>query len=170
MQTQRGKFQKQKSDLKGGHHHRKLRTQKLRSRLLRTQSSKVLPLKPGPGQYTAMHATPTARDFFLTNFYLSSPFTSIFSTTSHEFFLCWLWLTPVLALACRIKQVTLLIVRIDAGTCVGCPQNVNRFQDKCYCFSGLVFRNCGYELISWYFEHSQPLGIISGLNVIWVVV
>ena len=33
----------------------------------RTQSSKVLPLKPGVGQYTAMHATLTARDFFPAN-------------------------------------------------------------------------------------------------------
>ena len=34
---------------------------------MRTQSLKVLPLKPGVGQYIAMHATLTARDFFLAN-------------------------------------------------------------------------------------------------------
>ena len=34
------------------------------SHLLRTQSSKVLPLKPGVGQYIAIHAMSTARDFF----------------------------------------------------------------------------------------------------------
>ena len=33
-----------------------------------TESLKVLPLKPGVGQYIAMHATLTARDFFLANF------------------------------------------------------------------------------------------------------
>ena len=43
--------------------------QKLKSHLMRTQSLKVLPLKPRVGQYLAMHATLTARDFFLANFY-----------------------------------------------------------------------------------------------------
>ena len=45
-----------------------LRTQKLKSYLLRTQSLKVLPLKPGLGLGIAIHATLTARDFFLANF------------------------------------------------------------------------------------------------------
>ena len=45
-----------------------LRTQKLKSYLLRTQSSKVLPLKPGVGQYIDIHATLTAKDFFLAYF------------------------------------------------------------------------------------------------------
>ena len=48
----------------------KLRTQKLKSHLMRAQSLKVLPLKPGVGQYIAMHATHTAGNFFLANFYL----------------------------------------------------------------------------------------------------
>ena len=56
-----------------------LRTQKLKSRLLRTQSLKVLPLKPGVSQCIATHATLTARDFFLANFYPSGPFTCTFS-------------------------------------------------------------------------------------------
>ena len=56
-----------------------MRTRKLRSHSLRTQSWKVLPLKPGAGQYIAMHATPTARDFFLANFYPTGPFTWFFS-------------------------------------------------------------------------------------------
>ena len=43
---------------------------------------KVLPLKPGVGQYIAIHATLTARDFFLANFYPSSPFIYIFSKVS----------------------------------------------------------------------------------------
>ena len=72
-----------------------LRTQKLKSHLMRTQSLKVLPLKPGLGQYIAMPATLTARVFFLANFYPSGPFTCILSKTSPDFFLCWLWLTPV---------------------------------------------------------------------------
>ena len=79
-----------------------LRTQKLKSHLVRTQSLNVLPLKPGVSQYIAIHATLTARDFFLAYFYTSGPFTCIFSKTSPDFFLCWLWLTH--------------------GSCVG-PQN-----------------------------------------------
>ena len=65
-----------------------LRTRKFKSHLMRTQSLQVLPLKPGLGQYNAMHATLTARDFFLANFYLSGPFTCVFSSTSSKFFLC----------------------------------------------------------------------------------
>ena len=63
---------------------------KLRSHLLKTQSPKVLPSKSGivVGQYTVMHATPTARDFFLANIYNPGPFTYIFTKTSPEFFLC----------------------------------------------------------------------------------
>ena len=80
-----------------------LRTQKLKSHLMRTQSLMVLPLKPGVGLYIAMHATLTARDSFLTYFYPSGPFTCIFSKTSPEFFLCWLWLTPGPAWTRRIK-------------------------------------------------------------------
>ena len=70
-----------------------LRTQKLKSHLVRTQSFNVLPLKPGVGQYTAIHATLTARDFFLAYFYPSGPFTCIFFQNLTRFFLCWLWLT-----------------------------------------------------------------------------
>ena len=65
-----------------------LRTQKLKSHLLRTHSLKVFPLKPGVGLYTAMRATLTARNFFLAYFYPSGPFTCIFSKTSPKFFLC----------------------------------------------------------------------------------
>ena len=64
-----------------------LRTQKLKSHLVRTQSLNVLPFKPGVGQYIAIHATFTARDFFLASFYPSGPFTYIYSKTSPEFFL-----------------------------------------------------------------------------------
>ena len=57
--------------------------------LMRKQNLKVLPLKPGVGQCIAMHATRTARDFFLANFYPSGPFICIFShthTNSPKFF------------------------------------------------------------------------------------
>ena len=64
-----------------------LRTQKLNSHLLRTQSLKVLPIKPGGSQYIAIRATLTATDIFLGNFYLPGPFTRIFSKTSPECFL-----------------------------------------------------------------------------------
>ena len=67
--------------------------QKSKSHLMRTQSLNVLPLKPGVGQYTAIHATLTARDFFLAYFYTSGPLNCIFSKTSPNFSLCWLWLT-----------------------------------------------------------------------------
>ena len=64
--------------------------QKLKSHLVRTQCLNVPPLKPGVGQYIAIHAMLSARDFFLAYFYPSSPFTCIFSKTSPDFF-------PVLA-------------------------------------------------------------------------
>ena len=80
-----------------------LRLQKLKSHLVRTQSLNVLPLQPGVGQYIAIRATLTARDFFLAYFYPSSPFTCIFSKTSPDFFLCWLWLTLVPVWAHKIK-------------------------------------------------------------------
>ena len=73
-------------------HSGELWMQKLKPHLLRTQSSKVLPSKRGVGQYLAIHATLTARDFFLAYFYPSGPFACIFSKTS---LLCWLRLTPV---------------------------------------------------------------------------
>ena len=53
------------------------------------------PSKPGIGQYIAIHAALTARDFFLASFYPSGQFACIFSKTSPEFFLCKLWLTRV---------------------------------------------------------------------------
>ena len=67
-----------------------LRTQKLKSHLLRTQSLKVLPLNFAVGQYIAIHATLTARDFFLAYSYTSGPFTCIFSKNLARFF-PWTW-------------------------------------------------------------------------------
>ena len=43
-----------------------------------TELLNVLPFKPGVGQYIAIHATLTAREFFHAYFYPSSPFTCIF--------------------------------------------------------------------------------------------
>ena len=79
-----------------------LRTQKLKSHLVRTQSLNVPPLKPGVGQNIGIHATLTARDFFLAYFYPSGPFTCIWFQNLSWFLPCWLWLTH--------------------GSCVG-PQN-----------------------------------------------
>ena len=59
-----------------------LRTQKLKSHLVRTRTLKVLPLKPGVGQCIAIHATLPARDFFPANIYPSGPFNCIFFKTS----------------------------------------------------------------------------------------
>ena len=64
------------------------RTQKLMSHLLRSQSLKVLSIKPGVGQCISIHAMLTTRDLYLANFYPSGPFACIFSKTSPEFFLC----------------------------------------------------------------------------------
>ena len=64
-------------------------------------SLKVL-LKPGVHPYIAIHASLTASDFLLAHFYPSGPFACIFSKTSPEFFLCWLWLGSVLVSARRI--------------------------------------------------------------------
>ena len=74
-----------------------LRTQKLKSHLVRTQSLNVLPLKPGVGQYIAIYATLTIRDFFLAYFYPFSPLTRIFSKTSPDFSCvgCCLHMVPV---------------------------------------------------------------------------
>ena len=88
----------------------KLRTQKLKSHLVRTQSLNVIPLKPGVGHYIAMHVTPIARKVVLADFYLPGLFIFIFPKTFPEFFLCQMWLTQVHVRTCRIKYVTLLVV------------------------------------------------------------
>ena len=58
-----------------------------------------------------------------------------FPKTSPDFFLCWLWLTPVPVYARRIKQVTLLL---DAGSRFKCSRNINRLQNMCNCFLVVV--------------------------------
>ena len=67
-----------------------LQMQKRRTHLLGTQSSKVFPLKSGVGQKITLRASLTARDFFLSKFYLFGPFTVTFSKpllSQHSFFL-----------------------------------------------------------------------------------
>ena len=88
-----------------------LRTQKSKPHLLWTQSSKVITLKPGVGQYIAKHATLTARDFFLPSFCHPGPFTCIFSQNLSRVF-------PRLAVA-------------NTGSCVG-SQNKLGHPARCY--------------------------------------
>ena len=90
-----------------------LQMQKLKTNLFRTLRSKVLPLKPGVDQNIAMHASPTARDFFL-GLISTSPVTfpvhsPSFFPKPHKFFLCQPWLMQVPMSAHRIKQLTLLV-------------------------------------------------------------
>ena len=100
-----------------------LQTQKLKSHLLRTQSLKFLPLKSGVGQYIDIHATLTARCFFLANFYPSGPFTCISPKPLPIF--------PVLAVAytgsCVGPQNK---IGHSAGCVVECPRNINRLKKK----------------------------------------
>ena len=72
-----------------------------------------------------MHATLTARDFFLAYFYPFGPFTSIFSKTSSDFSCvgCGLHMVPVKAY--RLKEITLP----EAGSRVECPRNINRLKN-----------------------------------------
>ena len=73
----------------------------IKSHLMRIQSLKVLLLKPEVGQYIAMHATLTAKDFFLANSTLPVHSPAFFPNPSQVF--------PVLDAA-------------NTGSCVG-PQN-----------------------------------------------
>ena len=72
--------------------------------------SKVLHCKPRVCQNRAMHASLTARDSFLSNFYLSCPFSSICSKPSHHFFLTLCLVEQVATWAHGIRLVTLLYV------------------------------------------------------------
>ena len=114
-------------------------TQKLKSHLMRTQSLKAFPLKPGVGHYITMHATLTAWDFLLANFYPSGPFTCIFPKSLVRFFSVLAMANTGSSVGPQNKTVTLL----GAGSHFVCLQNMNRFQNMCCCFSGLAFRNCG---------------------------
>ena len=106
-----------------------LRTQKWKSHLVITQSLNVIPLKPGVGQYVAIHATLTARGFFFTYFYPSGPFTCIFSKTSPDFFLVVAVVNTGSCVGPQNKKVTLL----DAGSRAECPRNINRLKKHMTC-------------------------------------
>ena len=104
---------------------------------MRTQSLKVLPLKPGVGQYIAMHAMLTARNFFLANAYPSGPFTCIFFQNISKVF-------PVLAVANTgscIGSQNKLGHLADACSCVECLQNITRLKKKTHMTCGVV--TCG---------------------------
>ena len=64
------------------------RTQKFKTHMLRTQSSEVLPFKPGAGPHIAMHATLTTRYFLLSTFYPYGPFTCILPPKPLQSFSC----------------------------------------------------------------------------------
>ena len=93
------------------------------------------PLHRTHGNLTDVGASPTARDFFLANFYIPGPTIFVFfSKISPEFFLCWLLLMQVLAWTRRIISVFLFIVTDNhAGSRVECPRNVTRLQNMPYC-------------------------------------
>ena len=110
-----------------------LRTQKLKFHLVRTRSLNVLPLKPGIGQYIAMHATLTAMDFFLAYFYPSGPFTCIFFQNLSQFF-------PVLVVANNgscVGPQNKIGHPVDAGSRVECPRNINRLKKHDLCYDDL---------------------------------
>ena len=116
-----------------------LPTQKFKSYLMTTQSLKVLPLKIGVDQYIAMHATLTARDFFIANFYLSGQFTCIFSETSPKFVMCWLWLTRGSCVGPQNK------IGHPAGGIfpVECPRNMNRLKKLDLWYDDLLTESLG---------------------------
>ena len=108
--------------------------------LLRTQSSEVLPFKPGVGQNIALHVLPTARYLFFPKVYPHPHPQSIhlhffLSKTSPEF--------PVLAVvntsSCvdpqNKKRLPCSSLRmIDAGFRVKCPRKLKSPQNVLLCF------------------------------------
>ena len=120
-----------------------LRTQELNTHPLRTQSSKVLPLKPGIGQNIAMHASFTARNVFFV-------LISTFPVHSPSFFQSLSWVSPVLCrFLCRPaeynKSLCSLSQMIVAGSRADYPQNINRLQNMTYCSDLCVEKSCCSE-------------------------
>ena len=103
-----------------------LQTQKFKSHLVRTQSLHILPLKPGVGQYIAIHAKLTARDFssLISTLPVHSP--AFFPKTSPDFTCVGSGQHMVPVQACSIKQATLP----EAGSNVECTLNINRLKKK----------------------------------------
>ena len=94
----------------------------MKSHLVRTQTLIVLPLKRGVGQYIAIHATLTARDFLLiSTFPVHSP--AFFPPPSPIF--------SVLAVAKTgscVGPQNKIGHRLDAGSRVECRRNINRLK------------------------------------------
>ena len=96
-----------------------LQMQKYKTYLLRTQSTTVLPLKPGVGQNIALHVSATAGDFSLKlistlpvhspSFFPKPVLSPSCVGCGESQFLCWLWWKPVPVLAVA-----------EASSCVGC--------------------------------------------------
>ena len=123
------------------------RAWKLKTHLLKTQSPKVLPLKPGVDQNIAMQASLTARGFFLELFFTRLPVHSpvFFQNLSRAF--------PVSAVANtgfrvglqnKIGHPARRSRWFDAGSRVEWPRNINWLQNTCHCVSGLAFQNREY--------------------------
>ena len=81
-----------------------------------------------------MHATLTARDFFLANFYPSAPFICIFPPNLSRAFL----VLAVAGTGSCVDPQNKIGTLLDAGSCVECSRNINRLQNMCYCFSGFA--------------------------------
>ena len=84
------------------------------------------PIKAWVGQYIAIHASLTARDFsslLISTLPVHSP--TFFSNLS-RFFLCWLWLTHG---SCVGPQNKKKVTLPEAGSRVECPRNINRPQN-----------------------------------------
>ena len=131
-----------------------LRRQKLSSHLLRRiQSSKILPLKPGVGRYKfILRLLQGILSLLISTLLVHSP----------EF------LPNLFGVFCLLLLFFSVLAVANTGSCVGpqtkiahpahcyrqlmqvspceCPRNINRHLHMCYCFSGFVFRTCGYNL------------------------
>ena len=104
-----------------------LRTQKLKAHLLRTPSSKILPLKSGVGQNVAGHASPTVRDFFfelISTFLAYSP--SFFSKLLSLFSCISCCKRRFLCRSAEWNRSSCSSQTIDAGSRVECPRNIGR--------------------------------------------
>ena len=105
-----------------------LRMQKLKTHVLRTQSSKVLPFRPGVGPYIAMHAISTARAFFLAYFYPSSPKDNtsckiVLYGASVKCFFWWNQNTTISLVNFCIKRETTNLIRCKWTLGRTCPWN-----------------------------------------------
>ena len=102
-----------------------LRTQKLKSYLVRTQSLNVLPLKPGVGQFIAMlRLLPGISSLLISTLLVHSP--AFFFQNIFRFLLCWLWLTHGSCVGPQNK----IGHPVGCRSRVGCPRNINRLSKQ----------------------------------------